>query len=733
MVISLLAARKPARRLTLGVGVAAALLFAKVVIACTGDCNGDGAVTVDELIKAVNIALGTANLSSCMSADRDASGDVTVDEIIAAVDVALMGCALSTPSPTMTATATPTGSPGPESVLVRMDAAMADGFFSLPWPNDVRVAADGTLNMSGFPGSQSNPIIQAVLTRGAKATRGFGTNAAVFFQTTGALDAASLPGAEASLSASSPAMLVNLDDPDAPRVPLLVDFNAVAGKLRPANMLTLLPYPGHPLHPRTHYAAILFTAIRDAHGGMLSPSALLGEAAATGVPAGATADRLAALLAQRDEVFAYVSAHTTWLTSQVAAFTVYTTQDSVGDMLAIRAAVDALPSPTPASRAQGHCGAGVDRATVEGYLDLPKWQQGPYPYISGGGAIVVQDGKAVQQSVEHALFEITYPCGAPPLHGWPILLFMDGTGAGPNSSGIAYIGAGPSDPALPYVVASIAPLYSADRFVPGFSFPYDSPEGLFFNYLNPVAGRTNQLQQAADMLYLRRIVQGLTLSAAETGQAEPVDTDDSIVVIAGHSQGSVTLPQAIAVDPSFTAGFISSGGGALYLTILHRGDVRPMIEQILGTASGELDMFHPALHAVQTLAETGDAANYGPLVHTAHVLATGGRIDGCSPLEVVSVIGAAMGLQTVNPIDYPMFGVASLEPPLTLLPAHANLPDGRTGVTVRLDTGHFGSITNPFLGRSFVESAAAGGVPEVAAGDLQSDQWPGCVRFDPLP
>jgi hypothetical protein len=158
-----------------------------------------------------------------------------------------------------------------------------------------------------------------------------------------------------------------------------------------------------------------------------------------------------------------------------------------------------------------------------------------------------------------------------------------------------------------------------------------------------------------------------------------------------------------------------------------------MIEDILQTDPGELDMFHPVLHAIQTLAEAGDAANYAPLVHTAHVLSTGGKIDGCSPLEVVSVLGTAMGLQTVNPIDYPMFGVASLEPPLTVLPVRANLPDGRTGVTVRLNTGHFGSITNPFLGRSFIESAAGGGIPEVAAGALRSDQQPGCVRFEPLP
>jgi len=59
---------------------------------CPGDCNTDGTVTVDELIKGVNIALGTLQLSECMS--FDASGDriVTVDEIVKAVQAALSGC-----------------------------------------------------------------------------------------------------------------------------------------------------------------------------------------------------------------------------------------------------------------------------------------------------------------------------------------------------------------------------------------------------------------------------------------------------------------------------------------------------------------------------------------------------------------------------------------------------------------------------------------------------------------
>ena len=59
---------------------------------CPGDCDGSGGVTVPEIIVLVDIALGNAQLSSCMPGDTDDSHDVTINEIVAAVDAALRGC-----------------------------------------------------------------------------------------------------------------------------------------------------------------------------------------------------------------------------------------------------------------------------------------------------------------------------------------------------------------------------------------------------------------------------------------------------------------------------------------------------------------------------------------------------------------------------------------------------------------------------------------------------------------
>lgn len=59
---------------------------------CTADCDGGGRVTIDELVRAVNIALELAALETCTSSDVQGDGRVTVDELLQAVNAALSGC-----------------------------------------------------------------------------------------------------------------------------------------------------------------------------------------------------------------------------------------------------------------------------------------------------------------------------------------------------------------------------------------------------------------------------------------------------------------------------------------------------------------------------------------------------------------------------------------------------------------------------------------------------------------
>jgi DNA-binding beta-propeller fold protein YncE len=70
---------------------------------CPGDCNGDGEVTVDELLLGVKLVLGSAAEETCPGLDRNFDNQITVDEILVAVNALLIGCdALGwTPTPTL--------------------------------------------------------------------------------------------------------------------------------------------------------------------------------------------------------------------------------------------------------------------------------------------------------------------------------------------------------------------------------------------------------------------------------------------------------------------------------------------------------------------------------------------------------------------------------------------------------------------------------------------------------
>jgi hypothetical protein len=59
---------------------------------CVGDCGGDDAVTVDEVLTMVNIALGNVGIGQCLAGDGNGDLQITVDEILTAVNNALSGC-----------------------------------------------------------------------------------------------------------------------------------------------------------------------------------------------------------------------------------------------------------------------------------------------------------------------------------------------------------------------------------------------------------------------------------------------------------------------------------------------------------------------------------------------------------------------------------------------------------------------------------------------------------------
>lgn len=89
-----------------GPGIIASAPFT-VLPFCRGDCDDNGAVTIDELLRGIAIALGRHDAGTCPLLDTDRNGVIVVEELVGAVGTALTGClvpfiATATPTPTPT-------------------------------------------------------------------------------------------------------------------------------------------------------------------------------------------------------------------------------------------------------------------------------------------------------------------------------------------------------------------------------------------------------------------------------------------------------------------------------------------------------------------------------------------------------------------------------------------------------------------------------------------------------
>jgi hypothetical protein len=105
---------------------------------CAGDCPDDGGetdgqVSVGELVRGVNIAMGGDTIDRCPSLDGNGDDVVSVDELVVAVAHSLQGCAPAqspTPtledSPTATPSPTPTSTPDPGPHIAFFGVTLAD-------------------------------------------------------------------------------------------------------------------------------------------------------------------------------------------------------------------------------------------------------------------------------------------------------------------------------------------------------------------------------------------------------------------------------------------------------------------------------------------------------------------------------------------------------------------------------------------------------------------------------
>lgn len=112
---------------------------------CTGDCGVPGEVHVDDLLLGIRILLGEATPNECVKMDKNGDGQVTIDEVVGAVASAAYGCVSGAqPTATLAATTTPT-TPAPTATRTSTSgttpANTATGTSIPPTPTFTRTAS----------------------------------------------------------------------------------------------------------------------------------------------------------------------------------------------------------------------------------------------------------------------------------------------------------------------------------------------------------------------------------------------------------------------------------------------------------------------------------------------------------------------------------------------------------------------------------------------------------------
>ena len=531
----------------------------------------------------------------------------------------LTGCALNQPTP----------------------ITSGDGFFDRPWPSDTRTI-DGSPDLSDFPHLGEYDLLTGFVDL-AESLDGFGTNSPIYVRFDGALRTSQLPSPATSMTTESPILLINID-PDSPRrgeiTPVEWSFQKKETNWQADNLLSIRPVWGYPLEGSTTYAAVITTDIAQPAEGFAEVWSQTHADHALYQPLQETLFQLRIPL------------------ESVSVATVFTTQDTVGEMAAIVRSIDnQLILPDISQELTGWFSTGILSA-YQGELVVPMWQHGEKPYaVEGGGFAFDEDGNPILYGWDRTAFSLTVPNGAEPAGGWPTVIYSHGTGGDHTT----FATGSTNVPATILAEVGIA--------VIGISQPLHGDRGTganpslySFNYINPEAGRTMFRQGALDQVYMAALM--TASQAVFTFEGREIRLDPDRVAYLGHSHGGEVGAKAVPFfGDRIKASVLSGTGGGLGITLIERGaddfDIQSLITDTLEFDNDEvLDTFHPAVALIQMDAEATDPINYARFWHQqepvwqttpASVLQTEGLTDEYTPPHSTEVLAGAAGTPILDP------------------------------------------------------------------------------------
>jgi pimeloyl-ACP methyl ester carboxylesterase len=570
-------------------------------------------------------------------------------------------------------------------------------FYATPWPSDLRMRADGFVDLEGFPDSHAGAVAM-FRNHYESHLRGFSTMPVVVVPFHDLPADMVLPSPAESLSPMSPIQLLSVaPEHCGERVPIEVVLRSQTGdRFLPDHGLLAAPVPGFSLRGGETYALV----VRSDLGANQ-------ERAGTASPDGFDLSNLPMLSACLEE--AGLSE------ADVAVASELTTQEVLDEMRLLRDhAALSVPAPQIRGWAELPEEAGPSWVVFRGVVDLPIYQEGSSPYMLGGG-FVFEDGQPVVQRWEEVAFTVSFD---PSLDRTADVVIWQ-SGARASLSGWADEPLAEELRQEGAVIVKFLQQFHGERNVEG-----GDPDLHTYNYLNPASGRSVLRQEAVDVSSFVRVIR-----EALPGQAGMVDFDAAHLSLVGHSQGAEVGALLAAVEPEIDALLLHGVGTYVSETIVHRTDpfdVPELLGEMLGITS-KIDRFHPIIHLVQMGADVVDPGNYlrawkGWEAHPdgSHVLLVNGWHD--QDVFYVSMDAMTIGADAapIDPMGWEVdpHGVWSVEP--EVLPLMGN----RTSVSgapltlasyLSADGDHYSLYELPevrALGVGFLMSAADG-VPEV--------------------
>jgi predicted esterase len=597
-------------------------------------------------------------------------------------------------------------------------------FFSFPFPTDLRLKADGHVDLSGFPLREG--MVDEQLTNIERETTGWATQGAAYFRFDAPLDEVSFPAVAQTMSVSSPVFLINVDEKSPDRgaaTPLLFKFYKDSLDYVSKNVLAIIPESGFPLAPGAKHAAVITRKVRGADGKPLGSPAAFEETKLPTPSANPDVEKARALHAP---VYAYLE--TLGVNrADVAAMTVFTTQDPCDGMRRIRDWLqDDLNLPQPVPAGFKHIGASGSYHRYEGTFTTKMFQKGSPPYMNSdsGYFIFDGDGDPVPQRDEEVRFALTVPAGTSPAGGWPFIQYVHGTGGDYDS----FISIGHAENLAQEGLAMI----SFDQPLHGARNTGNWDESITtFNVQNLPAMRDNFRQGALDSVVLLRMMKKMTVPSSVSHTGTAIAFNSQKTYFFGHSQGGLTGPLFVAVEPGIYAALFSEGGGRFGVSVLEKTepvDIPSIVKYMLGSED-PLDLFHPIINILQIGAEPSDPVNYArhfirrpPGSAPIHILMTEGTKDPYTPPHAIEALATAAFLNLATPVflAVPQMALRGLNPIAPPFSSNALSESGglkATGALIQyLDEGHFAVYHNAQAIRQyrhFFKTMATTGTPEI--------------------